>query len=33
MKPVHNQIALRNDFEFLPTLPRVDCLSSGAQNL
>ena len=33
MRSVHNQLALRKDFDFLLTLPCIDCLSSWAGNL
>ena len=33
MQSVHNQLALRKDFDFLHTLPAFDCLSSWARDL
>ena len=33
MNSVHNQLALREELDFLPTLRYVDCLSSWAHNL
>ena len=33
MKSVHEQLALRKDLGFLPTLAYFDCLSSWAHNL
>ena len=33
MESVQKQFALRKDFEFLPNLPFVGCLSSWAHNL